>query len=177
MKLKRNTIMLAVAVGLIVLAGNIAVAAKNKWIQAKSAEAVVATAKVSADAAAAREQAVLRLLPAGPQGFKPAPIREVTAVGVIRLMNLARDNGIAVSSISPESQVGGQAGAAIDQIAGSVPMTDGALKRIPIKISVRFKDLESLSGFVASIPKSGGYLSEIKIGKSTSDLSIRFIGA
>ena len=179
MKSKRNTLVLVLAAGLMILAGNVFIAAKKKWSEVKIAETTAEIAKAEADSAVARAAKVVALLP-NETAPSPSPkAKEVASAGVVRLLNLARQSGVAVTSISPESKAGNSStsGTAIDQIAASIPMTDGAVKRVAIKMNVGFTSLDALMGFVAAIPQSNGYLSKIKITKDRAELSIRFVGA
>ena len=176
MKFKRSSVALASAVALTILAGNIGVAAKKRWDEAKTAETTTEIAKAEADSAVARATTVMSLIPTPSTREAPPKVKEVAARGVIRLLMLARESRVTVDNISPESKAGGQSGTAIDQIASSIPMTDGAVKRVPIKMKVGFETLDSLKAFTDAIPQSGGYLSKIIVRKGRADLSIRFVG-
>lgn len=158
------------------LAVNVSIAAKKKWDRVQTSETTAKIAKEAADAANVRAQSVLAVLPETDAEGSAVKARDAAAVGVIRLINLARENGVAVSSISPASKAGGQSGTAIDQIATSVPMTDGGVRRVHIKMNIGFSSLDALTNFIGAIPTSGGYLSRINIGKDRADLSIRFVG-
>lgn len=164
------------AAALTILAGNIGVAAKKRWDEAKTAETTTEIAKAEADSAVARATSVMSLVPATTVQGDPPKVKEVAARGAVRLLNLARESRVTVDNISPESKAGGQSGTAIDQIASSIPMTDGAVKRVPIKMKIGFETLDSLKSFTDSIPHSGGYLSKIVVRKGRADLSIRFVG-
>lgn len=173
MQLNKSHLLLIVAGMLLVGSGKVAVSAKAVHAHIVVENEKISHSKSELSTIDSLKQYVFKAIPQGNE--KLDSISVMASHGGLELYNLAVENHLSVGSISISSDAHGDI--KLSDAAKTVNMTNGDVKQVSLLLNVDFLNMASLSDFVAKIPETNGYLSELKIKKNSALLTVRFIGA
>lgn len=172
MKLNKNTWLLLLAAVLLGAAIKIALISQGWQHRLVDARRQLSAVQAQIDTARISQKMIFATIPVGNGHLDNLKLE--LARGGVALYQLAVDSHLMVGILTIKSAAQGDI--TLAAVEKSLPMTNDTIKRIGFLLKANFNSLNDLTDFIEKIPKTGGYLSNIKIKGSTAALTINFIG-